>query len=72
MTDDAKSYQIFGRVIAVAAPRQNVMDLKVSDLPAQLATPTVPLEDFTTELAVSLGPKLQAWSFGSNSSQGTS
>ena len=71
VTDDTKSYQILGRVMAEAAPRQNVMDLKVSDLPAQLETPAVPLEDFMAELAVSLGPELQAWPFGSNSSQGT-
>jgi len=71
VTEDAKSYQILGRVIAEAAPRLNVMDLKVSELAARLATPTVPLEDFMTELAASLGLELQAWPFGSNSSQGT-
>jgi len=70
VTDDAKSYQILGRVIAEAAPRQNVMDLKVSDLAARLATPTVPLEDFMAELAIRFWLELQAWPFGSNSSQG--
>ena len=71
MAHDTKSYQILVRVIAEAAPRENVMDLKVSDLPARLATPAVPLEDFTAELAVSLGLEFQAWPFGSNSSQET-
>jgi hypothetical protein len=71
VTHDAKSYQILGRVVSEAAPRLNVMDLKAFDLPARLATPTVPLEDLVAELAVSLGPELQAWPFGSNSSQGT-
>jgi hypothetical protein len=71
VTHDAKSYQILGRVIAEAAPRQNVMDLKVSDLAARLATPTVPLEDFMAELAIRFWLELQAWQFGSNSSQGT-
>ena len=71
MTLDAKSYQILGRVIAEAAPRLNVMDLKTFDLPARLATPAVPLQDFTAELTVSLRLELQAWPFGSNSSQGT-
>ena len=71
VTQDTKSYQILGRVIAEAAPRLEVMDLKAFDLPARLATPTVPLEDFAAELAVSLWLELQAWPFGSNSSQGT-
>ena len=71
VTQDTKSYQILGRIVAEAAPRLNVMDLKAFDLPAQLATPTVPLEDFMAELAISLRLELQAWSFGSNSSQGT-
>ena len=46
MTDDAKSYQILCYVMAEAAPRLNVVDLKACDLPARLATPAVPLEDF--------------------------
>ena len=71
VTHDAKSYQILGLVIAQAAPRLEVMDLKAFDLPARLATPAVPLEYFTAELAVSLGLELQAWPFGSNSGQGT-
>ena len=57
MTDEAKSNQILGRVIAEAAPPLDVMDLKVFDLPAPLTTPTVPLEDFMTELAIGLGFK---------------
>ena len=54
MTHDTKSYQILGRVVSEAAPRLNVMDLKAFDLPARLAAPTVPLEDFMAELAISL------------------
>jgi hypothetical protein len=38
VTDDTKSYQIFSRVMAEAAPRLDVMDLKAFDLPARLAT----------------------------------
>jgi hypothetical protein len=71
VTHDTKSYQILGRVMAEAAPRLNVMDLKAFDLPARLAAPAVPLENFMAESAVSLGLELQAWPFGSNSSQGT-
>jgi hypothetical protein len=70
VTLDTKSYQIPGRVIAEAAPRLEVMDLKACDLSARLATPTVPLQDSTAELAISLRLELQAWPFGSNSSQG--
>ena len=57
VADDTKSYQILGRVIAEAAPPLDVMDLKVFDLSAPLATPTVPLEDCTAELAIRLGFK---------------
>jgi hypothetical protein len=71
VTDDAKSDQILGRVMAEVAPRLDVMDLKVSDLPTPLATPAVPLEDFMAELVVSLRLEPQAWPFGSNSGQGT-
>ncbi len=71
VADDAKSDQVLGRVITEAAPRLDVMDLKAFDLPAPLATPAVPLEDFTAELAISLRLELQAWPFGSNSRQET-
>jgi hypothetical protein len=71
VTQDTKSCQILGPVIAEAAPRLEVMDLKAFDLPARLATPTVPLEDFMAELAISLRLELQARPFGSNSIQGT-
>ena len=67
---DAKSYEILSRIIAQAAARLNVMDLKVLDAPARLATPAIPLQNFTAELAISLRLEPQAWLFGSNSSQG--
>ena len=41
VTQDTKSYQIFGRVIAEAAPRLDVMDLEAFDLSAGLAAPAV-------------------------------
>jgi hypothetical protein len=68
---DAKSYEILSRIIAQAAPRLNVMDLKVLDAPARLATPAVSLENFTAELAVGFSFKLQTRPFGSHSGQGT-
>jgi hypothetical protein len=55
----AKSYQILGRVIAEAAPRLNVMNLKLIHLPTTLATPAVSLQDFTAELTISFSVKPQ-------------
>jgi len=40
---DAKSYEILCRIIAQAAPGLDVMDFKILDAPARLATPTVSL-----------------------------
>jgi hypothetical protein len=68
---DAKSYEILSRIIAQAAPRVNVMDLKALNTPAILAAPAVPLQNLTAELAISLRLEFQAWLFCSNSSQGT-
>jgi hypothetical protein len=67
---DTKSYEILSQIIAQLAPRLNVMDLKALNTPAILATPVVPLQNFTAELAISLRLEPQAWLFGSNSSQG--
>jgi hypothetical protein len=60
VANDAKSDQVLGRVMAKAAPRLDVMDLKAFDLPAPLATPSVPLEDFTAELAISFMLRLSS------------
>ena len=66
----AKSDEILSRIIAQAAPRLNVMDLKIFRSPADLATPAVPLQDLMAELTVGFSVQLQAWPFGSNCSQG--
>ena len=71
MTRSTKRYQILCSVIAPPTPRLQVMDLKIFRSPARLATPAVPLQDSTAELAISLRLELQAWPFGSNASQGT-
>jgi hypothetical protein len=71
VANDAKSDQVLGRVMAKAASRLDVMDLKAFDLPAPLATPAVTLKDFVAELAIGLRLELQAWPFGSNSPQET-
>jgi hypothetical protein len=57
---DTKSYEILSRIIAQAAPRLNVMDLQTLDAPAGLATPTIPLQNFLAELAISLRLEFQA------------
>ena len=50
---DTESYEILSRIIAQAAPRLNVMDLKIFHAPARLATPAVSLQDFLAELTIS-------------------
>jgi hypothetical protein len=49
---DAESDEILGRIIAQAAPRLNVMDLKILRSPAGLAMPAVSLEHCAAELPV--------------------
>ena len=66
-----KSYEILSRIISQTAPWLNVMDLKIFRSSANLATPTVPLQDLIAELTVGFSVQLQAWSFGSNCIQGT-
>ena len=44
---DAKSYEILSRVITQTAPRLDVMDLKILQAPAPLATPSIPLQNFS-------------------------
>jgi hypothetical protein len=68
VTHDTKRDQILGRVIAEAAPRLDVMDLKIFRSPTGLTMPAVSLEDFIAELAISHRLELQARPFGSNSS----
>jgi hypothetical protein len=60
---DAKSYQILGRVIAEAAPRLNVMDLKILRSPADLATLAFSLQNFMANVAISIGLEFQTWLF---------
>ena len=71
VTHGTKRYQILGRIIAEATPRLDVMDLKLFRSSAELATPTVPLQNSTAEPAISFWLEFQARSFGSKSTQGT-
>ncbi len=52
MARRAKGDQILASVTAEAAPRLNVMDLKIFHAPARLTTPSISLQDFTAELAI--------------------
>jgi len=66
MTRYADGNQILGRVIAQAAPRLNVMDLKTLHSPAPLATPAISLQDFPTESAIRFRLKPQPWPLGTD------
>ncbi len=56
----AERDQIFGRVIALSAPRQNMMDLKIFHPPARLASPSVSLQHFPAQLLIRFRIKPQA------------
>lgn len=58
MAPGAKSYAILSGIITQVASRLNVMHLKAFDAAATLATPAIPLQDSTAELAVGFGLKL--------------
>src|SRR6267378_5192060 len=66
---DAKSYEILSGIIAQAAPGLDVMNLKTLNAPARLATPTVSVQDFQAELAISFRVKPQSWLFGTHPRQ---
>jgi hypothetical protein len=55
----AKSDEILRCVIAQAAPRLEVMDLKIFRSPAALATPAVALRDLMPEFAVGFSVSLK-------------
>jgi|GEM_PF-5205071 len=63
MTYCAESDQILGSVIAQSAPPLNVMDLKIFHASARLATPSVSLQNFTENSAISCRINPQAESF---------
>jgi hypothetical protein len=57
VTTCTKSDQIIHCVIAQATPRLNVMDLKIFQASARLASPAISLQDFPAELAISFRVK---------------
>jgi hypothetical protein len=65
----AKSNKILDHIIAQAAPRLNVMDLKIFHAPAGLTTPAVTLQNFPAELTISFRIKSQTWPLRANSGQ---
>jgi hypothetical protein len=60
VASSTKCHQVLGSVIAQSTPRLNVMDLKILEAPARLATPAISLQDFATEHAISFRVKPQA------------
>ena len=54
---DAKGYEVLGRIVTQSTSRLNVMNLKSLCSPARLATPAIPLQDFTAKLTISLRVK---------------
>ena len=69
MASNTKCHQVLGSVIAQSASRLNVMDLKILHAPAPLTTPSVSLQDFPAELAISFRVKSQTWPVGSDPRQ---
>jgi hypothetical protein len=53
-----KNYEILGRVIAHSAPRLNVVNLKIFQSTAPLASPPVSLQYLTAKLSISVGVQL--------------
>ena len=66
MAKCAEGDQILGSVIAQPASRLNMMDLKMLNSPARLATPSISLQDFVAELAIGFRSKPQAWPSGTH------
>ena len=66
----AQGNQILFLITTRVASKFEVVYLQILHAAAKLATPAVALQDFTTELTVRFRVQLQAWPFGSNSSQG--
>jgi hypothetical protein len=58
MTTGANRDQILYCVISQVAPPLDVMDFKIFQPSAPLATPTISLQDFTAKLAISFRIKL--------------
>jgi hypothetical protein len=61
MTVGTESDQIFLIVVAQSAPPLNVMDLKILQSPAPLATPAISLQNFAAKLAIRFRIKPQPW-----------
>jgi hypothetical protein len=69
MARRAERDQIFGSVIAQSATPLYVMDLKILHAPARLATPSISLQNFATEVAISFRIKFQTRPLGSDPHQ---
>jgi len=64
MTDRAQRDQVVLGIVPGSAAQLFVMNLKIGKAPAGLTSPSVPLQDFSTELLVRFGRKPQTGMFG--------
>jgi hypothetical protein len=66
MTDRAQRDQVVLGIVPGSAAELCMVDLKIRKAAAGLTAPSVPLQDFSTELLVRFGRKPQAGMFGSD------
>ena len=66
MTDRAQRDQVVLGIVPGSAAELFMVNLKVSRAAAGLTSPSVPLQDFSTELLVGFGRKPQTGMFGSD------
>ena len=64
MTDRAQGDQVVLGIVSGLAAEFFVMNLKIRKAAAGLTSPSVPLQDFSTELLVRFGSKPQTGMFG--------
>src|SRR2546421_8750605 len=66
MTDRAQRDQVVLGIVPGSAAELLMMNLKISKASAGLASPSIPLQHFSTELLVGFGRKPQTAMFGSD------
>jgi hypothetical protein len=66
MTDRAQRNQVVLGIVASSAAELFMMNLKIRKAPAGLTSPSIPLQDFSTELLVGFGRKPETGMFGSD------
>jgi hypothetical protein len=66
MTGGTQRDQVFLGVVAQSTAKLLVMNLKIVQIAARLTFPSIPLQNFATELLVGLGRKSQTRMFWSD------